>query len=447
MTLPVLPLSSKLFGFELPDLERTVNQVTAWTQTQIARLDPKAASKQEGGASIAPLASLGTSEDVKLLDQAAQQLLVQITKNPTEPSLHNRLGLIYAEIGDMKQAEAYFQEAVALSHKKIAQLDQMEAEARAGKDLVKASSAVLQTSALNVELSAAHSNLVRVYEKMGMQDRLHAQLDEMNRDIAIGRTFTGPPKTQTATSIGEKKAHKMSPQSITLLAKAQAYMQARNYREAMKDLRTIISMDPDAAIAHQQLGMAAWATRNLFLAAQEFQTSLKLNPDDYMTHNILGLVYQAQGKAPLARKEFISAFTLNPQDATPAIHLGNSYAAKGEYGMAIQAFQRAIQSNPNSAIAHNSLGSAMHLAGMNQPAIEEFEQALSIDPSMASAHYGIGLALFHMQEYGQSISSFKRAVTLDPGLIDCHHKIDIAIRKSGHAALAADSQSSISRHH
>ncbi len=436
MTLPVLPLSSKIFGFDIPDFSTALNQAGQWAQSQLASINPSLVPNQN-----AATPSLGSSEDVKLLDQAAQQLLVEITKNPTNPSLHNRLGLIYAEIGDMKQAEGYFQEAIALSRKSIVQLDQMESQGRAAKDFAKASDAVLQTSALNVELSAAHSNLIRVYEKMGMQDRLHAQLEEMNKDITIGRSFNQTAKAPTA----EVKTHKLSPQSVTLLARAQAYMQAHNYRAAMVDLRTIISMDPNIAIAHQQLGMAAWATRNLFLAAQEFQASLKLNHDDYMTHNMLGLVYQAQGKVPLARKEFSTAFTLNPQDASPALHLGNSYAAKGEYEQAIKAFRLAIQSNPNSAIAHSSLGSVMQLAGDSHSAIEEFEQALTIDPAMASAHYGIGLSLFHMGEYGASIQSFKRAVTLDPGLIDCHHKIDIAMRKAGHSAIAAEPQTI--RHH
>lgn len=438
VTLPVLPLSSKIFGFDVPDFSTALNQAGQWAQSQLASINPSLVPNKN-----AATPSLGSSEDVKLLDQAAQQLLVEITKNPTNPSLHNRLGLIYAEIGDMKQAEAYFQEAIALSRKSIVQLEEMEAQGRAAKDFAKASNAVLQTSALNVELSAAHSNLIRVYEKMGMQDRLHAQLDEMNKDITIGRSFN---QTAKATPTSEVKVHKLSPQSMTLLARAQGYMQAHNYREAMKDLRSIISMDPNIAIAHQQLGMAAWATRNLFLAAQEFQTSLKLNPDDYMTHNVLGLVYQAQGKVPLARKEFSTAFSLNPQDASPALHLGNSYAAKGEYAQAATAFRQAIQANPNSAVAHTSLGSVMQLAGDPHTAIEEFEQALSIDPAMASAHYGIGLALFHMGEYGPSIQAFKRAVTLDPGLIDCHHKIDIATRKAGHSATLAAEPHMIRQH-
>ncbi len=432
VTLPVLPLSSKIFGFEIPEFSQALNQVSQWAQTQLASISSTSSSAVPN--QNAPASPVGSSEDVKLLDQAAQQLLVEVTKDPNNPSLHNRLGLIYAEIGDMKQAEAYFQEAIALSRKSIAELKQSEAQARAVKDFAKASSAVLQTSTLNVELSAAHSNLTRVYEKLGMQDRVLAQLDETNKDIAIGRSFN---VQKTALPL-EAKTHKLSPQSVTLLARAQAYMQSHQYREAMKDLRTIISMDPDVAIAHQQLGMAAWATRNLFLAAQEFQTSLKLNPDDYMTHNVLGLVYQAQGKVPLARKEFTTAFTLNPQDASSAMHLGNSYAAKGEYANAITAFRSAIQSNPNNAIAHSSLGSVMQMAGAPHEAIEEFEQALSIDPAMASAHYGIGLALFHMGEYSPSIQSFKRAVTLDPGLIDCHHKIEIATRKAGHTSIAAE---------
>src|SRR6185369_9611678 len=120
------------------------------------------------------------ADQVKLLAQAEKDLLADIDKEPLDPSLRNRLGLIYAQLGDADEAMRHFQEAVDLARKAISKLTlEQDALAQAGKT-EEASRLLLKISQMSVELSAAHSNLARVYDSLGQHDKVVAEFDALS---------------------------------------------------------------------------------------------------------------------------------------------------------------------------------------------------------------------------------------------------------------------------
>ncbi len=429
VSLPVIPFNSlgNSLGIECPPLP-SLSQLVSEGNKLVNQFTPMLLGNSPVSASHQT-----ASEDLKSLDQASDQLLDQIAKTPSDPSLHNRVAMIYAGMGDFTSAVSHFEKAVQASRSQILLLTAQEKELRAKGDRAAAAKTVLDVSKLNVELSAAHSSLARVYGELGQHDKVIAELDQLNKDIVFGSDLTKksapPPLAQTETD------HRLNQKALASLARAQALMQAHRMPEAMQEYRNVIAVEPQSAIAHERLGLAALFVNNSYLAVQELETATRLESDHASTHNALGLAYQSEGDGQKAQVEFEKALSLNPKDAEAAFNLGTIFAATGRYGPAEEAFRKSVQANPKSPMAHNHLGTLLSLGGNYRPAIQEFQAALTLAPDLASSHYGLGLALYNLKDYSASIREFKRALVLNPNLSDAHNKIELAYRKSGLATV------------
>lgn len=420
-SLPILPLTFVFPPGSAPDL----SHVTRVRDFLFGRFgSPPPAARQSGDHAKDP--TPGGQFD--LLQQAAQDLLVKISASPQDPALHNRLAVVYSSLGELDSAEKHFQRAVELAHLGLSNLQEKEEILQSQGKLKQASSLVLEASRLNVELSAAHSNLARLYERLGHHDRVMAELDQLNKDIV--NLAAGPAGTPG-------RSGPVSPAVAKLLARGESLMRSGRYQEAMDAFRNVIAIDPRVALAHHQLGLAAAITNNPDIAAQELEATVKLEPANAAAHNNLGLSYQTLSELEKAQREFEKAVALDPRMTEAAINLGNLLSAQGRYQDAAHAYTQAVMSNPRSAVAHSNLATALSLNGDYRNAINEFRKALAFNPNMAGAHYGLGLALFHSKSYLPAIAEFKRALLLDPSLHGAHDKIEQAHRRAGMAGGGA----------
>lgn len=378
-------------------------------------------------------------DEVRMLDRAAQQLVAELQKTPNSPSLHNQLGIIYANSGAYDKAVLQLQQAVDLARARMEALDADQQRVYTSKDSAAASRLVLERSRLSVELSAAHSALAGVYDHLGQHDRVVSQFYELNRDIAFGagpkhkglvaQKYAPPPPT----------THQLSPEVLKSLARAEALVQAGRIPEATQEFLHVTQIDPQAAGPHHRLGMLAATNSNYYLALQELETAARLEPTDASIHNNLGLVYQAQGDRQKAIEQFQKAVALNSQMAEASYNLGNCLASAGDFKGARQSFNQAATINPQAPMVHNNLGTLMSLDGDYKAAISEFQKALTLAPDLASAHYGLGLALYNCHDYASSIREFKKALALNPALVDAHSKMELAYRKAASTTYCSTS--------
>jgi tetratricopeptide (TPR) repeat protein len=368
-----------------------------------------------------------TSEEMRIVDQAVAQLQSGLEKDPSNTTLHNRLGMIYAEIGEMPEAEAQFKQAILLSRAKLSELYTKIQVKRLEGDLAAASAMMLNVSSIQLDLSSAHSNLARVYEKLGDSQRVVKQLDELNRDVVIGGGLASG--TIKASDKSDKPA-KANPEVVAGLARAEALMQVGRMLDAGRELRTLLAVAPDLAEAHELLGKTGIATNNFFLARREFEEAARLEPTKAAYFSSLGFIYDRSGKKAKAMEAYQQAYKLEPKNAVNAFNLGNAYAANNQNSQATNYFKQAIELNPNLASAHNNLASMYSMAGNYEAAIKQFEQAIYLAPQMASAHYGLGLAMYNLKDYAGAAMSFKQACLLNPNLIDAQAKLQVCQRKA-----------------
>lgn len=382
------------------------------------------------------------SDNIRLLDGAARSLLAQIEKDPVNPSLNNQVGLIYAELGDYEAAERHFQKAVFLCRQKIAELEERQKALNKAGETQAASDLVVLSSRINVELSAAHGNLARVFESLGKHERVVTQLDELKRDIAFNADLSRQKRgagIASARNPDSVDIPRLSPETMRNLAKAQALVQARRINDAITEYKRVIDIEPGVAVAHQQLGILSGVTGNLYMAEQELKEACRLDPNDSATRTNLGITYMNMGEHAKARREFEMAFEHDSANIEAAVNLSTMLSVSKEYEPAQTTLEKVLRHHPRNPLLLNNLATIYSLEGKYGQAIDGFQKALAISPQMASAHYGLGLAFYNSRQFPQSIREFKRALELNPNLIDCHNKIESAYRRIG---LAHSSRSS-----
>ncbi len=431
VTLPVLPLT--FLGVPGPNLPK----IDEWQQ-KILGIINKAPSTARGGVLSASKNVREKRDQVRLLDGAARELLKALSTDPDNPALHNQIGLIYAESGDFETAISHFRRVVSIGRERIAEKTVESQKLRQMGDIKGATAAVLACSKVNVELSAAHGNLARMFESLGQHDKVVAQLNELNHDISVGAELSKPSSTKATpgAALGQGSGTRMSSDTLLSLARAQALMQSRRLPEAVSEYHSIVKKDPSVAIAHQQLGIVAAHSGDLVLAERELKEAVRLDEKDSISHTSLALTYASLGDTGKAKIEFEKALLLEPRNLEAAGHLSSMLSTQGDHDGAMEVLERAVKHHPHNAILRNNLGTMHSLKGEYHEAVFNFQKAINASPDMPSAHYGLGLAYYNLKDYPHSIGEFKRALQLDPNLIDAHNKIDSAYRKVGLASSA-----------
>jgi tetratricopeptide (TPR) repeat protein len=362
---------------------------------------------------------------VQALDKAAQKISAEINKSPSDPALQNRLGLIYLTLGDSKSAEQCFSNAVSLSRSKISgYASDVERLKRSGK-MKDASSTVIDASKASVELSAAHSNLARIYDQRGDRAAVMAELDQINKD---GLLFSG-----FAAADGKLKSKDeiMSTQDAQELAQAEAFFKANQIAPALAAYKKLIVSNPKMPFLYDRIGLLSVMSGNVHAAVSSWEKAAELNPSSAAIRSNLGLAYHQLGMNEESEQAFRSALKLDPKMEEAALNLSEMLTARGRVPDAINLLKESNKHCPHSARVANNLGSLYLMTGKFDDAAAAFHQATRNDPSMASAHYGMGVALMKKHQYTGAVIELRLALLANPKLVDAQNKIAECQKLSG----------------
>jgi tetratricopeptide (TPR) repeat protein len=247
-------------------------------------------------------------------------------------------------------------------------------------------------------------------------------------------------------------------------------LDAKQYEEAVGYYRVAVALRPDAATAHNNLGVALKYNKDLEGAVAAFRRAIALDPESASTHNNLGAALHDKGDLDAAIREVQKAIALDPKSAKAHYNLGSALHDKQDldgairelqkaialdpryalshYNLgialydnkdldgAIAAFRRAIDIDPKLAGAHNNLGVALHDKGDLGGAITEHRRAIALDPKDAAAHTGLGNALYDKQDLAGAIAAYRRAIDIDPNLAYAHGGLGRALLQQGRFAEA-----------
>jgi predicted TPR repeat methyltransferase len=178
-----------------------------------------------------------------------------------------------------------------------------------------------------------------------------------------------------------------------------------------------------------QAGLSLHRSGELDEAIASYRRALSINPDLAQAHGNLGTALKQRGNLDEAISSYRQAVTINPKFAEVHFNLGNALKEQGKLDAAISSYRQAALLKPDFAQAHNNLGATLKEQGNLDEAVASYRQAVSIDPHYARAHYNLANTLKEQGELDKAIPCYRTAISISPGLADAHYNLGNTLKE------------------
>ena len=307
--------------------------------------------------------------------------------------VHNILGALYFENGDIEKSIQHFKKALELDR----------------------------------TYRAAKENLQKVYLSKG-KEYVNASMYQAAIQILLDGIHTFPDKPEMHNSLGA------------------AYTGAGFFQKAIDEYTKVLQMNPGFTLA--RINMAScynnqgvnYAKSDMWdKAIVSYNQAMRFNPDmEEANKNLIAAYWGKAAKMSKAGKnaESIKAYQLylerDPVSKEAYNNMGAVYFRMGDYKSAISAFETALRLDPkdsglkvNLSIAHHKKGIDLLKKGNISPAIAAFKDGLKITPDDAGLCLSMAQAYQRLGDWDNVEFYINKAQRLDPDS-DSTHKMMVA---------------------
>ena len=226
----------------------------------------------------------------------------------------------------------------------------------------------------------------------------------------------------TTKNIPKPEAGKIDKENITLnktnteyLNKGIHYIDSHEYEKAIETLQKCISIEPNNAEAHYNLGRAYGNLQKLKEAEETFNKAISINKNYAEAYSGLGMVFFFQGRSNEAISACERAVELAPESGKCFEYLANLWLNLGRNKEAVEAFNRAVEIDPNNVGAYVNLSQAYFKLTLYEEAIGACRQVIRIEPEYAAvAYFNMAAAYGGLEQYNNEIESYKKVLSLKP---------------------------------
>jgi tetratricopeptide (TPR) repeat protein len=208
--------------------------------------------------------------------------------------------------------------------------------------------------------------------------------------------------------------------------------------EALAEYGAALHLKPDYASAHDNLGATLVRLGRLEEGIAELREAIRDDPGFPDAHFNLGVALEAQGNTAGAVTEYSEAIRLRPTYADAHVNLGNILAANGRPDAAVPHYQEALSARPDDVDAESSLGAAFIRLGRLDDAIVHLRQALRLNPTFPEAHFNLALALGAQRRTDEAIAEYTAALAPRPDFAQAQVGLGLAYVQRGQTHAAVD---------
>jgi len=131
-----------------------------------------------------------------------------------------------------------------------------------------------------------------------------------------------------------------------------------------------IQLDPENAVAYEQLGILYIGVRQVAIAREHLYRAIEIDDSRWAAHNALGVLADTERDYLMAIKHYEAALKYDPGSAKVLTNLGYSYYLSGELDVAENLFLDAIRSDSTHERAISNLGLIYARRGKYDDAVE-----------------------------------------------------------------------------
>ena len=168
------------------------------------------------------------------------------------------------------------------------------------------------------------------------------------------------------------------------------------------------------AAAYEARGSQALGARQWPEAIENLKKAAELAPNNAFTRLNLGTALYMQGDMDAALEQYRKAVSLSPTLARAHFAIGVLMEAKGQDGDAVKAFSAAIASDPSYAEPRFSLANALRRSGRVEESLTQYAEVLRLDPAVSQASFGYAMGLVRLKRYQEARARLESATKAFP---------------------------------
>jgi Flp pilus assembly protein TadD len=223
-------------------------------------------------------------------------------------------------------------------------------------------------------------------------------------------------------SRGKVAARSIAVVTIVLVIAAAESIATRRYlvhwRDTVSVFEHMLTLAPDEAPIHTQLGIALGAQGRLDEAIGHYYRSLELQPDGFITYYNLGYALYLRGDIDGAALNFANALRIKPDYARAHNGLGIALLKAGKPDQAVAHFTEAVRIKPEFPDARKNLADVLLQQGRLEQAAEEYCRVLYLLPDNPEVLNQLGIVFDRQGKLDQAVAQFTRALRIKPDLVD-----------------------------
>ena len=192
-----------------------------------------------------------------------------------------------------------------------------------------------------------------------------------------------------------------------------------NYEEA-------ISIKPDYAKAHFNLGGSLHELGQLKAAVKSYEKTLEIEPGYAEAYNNLGNVFKELKQNDAAVKSYKKALEFKPDYVEAQYSLGIMFQDLGQFEAAINCYEMVLAIKPNFTGVYNNLGNVYKELKQDDAAIESYKKALEIKPDYVEAQYSLGILFQDLGQFEAAINCYEMVLAIKPNFADAYNNLGVA---------------------
>lgn len=184
---------------------------------------------------------------------------------------------------------------------------------------------------------------------------------------------------------------------------------------AERELRGVLTDDPDCSRAHSLLALCILKEQSRWLeATDEAQMAIGIDPDEPFAHYVLGHVYLTRNRVSEAKPAAEEAIRLDPYDAD-YFGLLAAVEMQGErWSASLDAATQGLEIDPENVQCNNLRSIALERLGRGNEARQAAENTLRRSPENATSHAAMGWTALTNGDHQRAQIAFREALRLDP---------------------------------
>jgi TonB family protein len=186
------------------------------------------------------------------------------------------------------------------------------------------------------------------------------------------------------------------------------------YDLAIADFDKAIEIDPTAAMAFADRGMANIWKRNLELARKDLDAAYVLNPRNPVVFRGRGVLALYADDLAEAIEAFAISLEIEPHSVFTLQHQAEAYVRAGEPGKALADYAEAIQFKPSSPFSYSMRAAIFRSQGRLDLSAKEAEALLAANAGDAGANVAAGAIDAASGKDIEAMRAFDRAVEISP---------------------------------